>query len=253
MTSKPPGQSGQPRAVIHKRILEVANDQPDASVDALAAEVSGTTPDIVERILSEYGDPAESSNDTNPTSTQDISAESTVPEPDSLTQSQRELLHAIFEHPNATQRDLAELLDISGSTVSRRAHSIDGFTWERRGTFAAAVFESVADPDGIDQADGEADDAEPDGGEPDDAEPTSKASETTSKREASTGSDPSETHESATRATDADQRVETVDETKASGSVFAAPDLLHKVIHACVKSDSITEEEELRIIQELLQ
>lgn len=51
----------QPRAVVHKRILDVAADEPDAPVAALADEVSGASPDLVERVLEEYGDPADGS------------------------------------------------------------------------------------------------------------------------------------------------------------------------------------------------
>ncbi|MFB6191979.1 MAG: hypothetical protein ABEI11_01515 [Haloarculaceae archaeon] len=46
-----------PRAVIHKRILDVAADQPDASMAAIADEITGATTDLVERVLDEYGDP----------------------------------------------------------------------------------------------------------------------------------------------------------------------------------------------------
>lgn len=50
---------GHARAVIHKRILEEAESRPDATVAGLADEVSGATPALVEQVLAEYGDPAE--------------------------------------------------------------------------------------------------------------------------------------------------------------------------------------------------
>lgn len=53
------GRSSVPRAVIHKRILDAAESDPDASMDELAAEVPGASTTLVEKVLEEYGDPAE--------------------------------------------------------------------------------------------------------------------------------------------------------------------------------------------------
>ena len=47
-----------PRAVIHKQILDAAESRPEASMEALAEEVTGATMSIVEHVLEEYGDPA---------------------------------------------------------------------------------------------------------------------------------------------------------------------------------------------------
>ena len=44
----------------HKRILDVAAANPDASLEAIAEEVPTATVDLVERVLERYGDPAES-------------------------------------------------------------------------------------------------------------------------------------------------------------------------------------------------
>ena len=52
-------QSGQPRAMIHKKILDVAGDNPDASLERIADEVSGASVTFVEQVLDEYGDPAD--------------------------------------------------------------------------------------------------------------------------------------------------------------------------------------------------
>jgi hypothetical protein len=48
----------RPRAVVHRRILDVAESRPDASASAIADRVSGATADLVEDVLAEYGDPA---------------------------------------------------------------------------------------------------------------------------------------------------------------------------------------------------
>jgi hypothetical protein len=51
-------RSEAPRAVIHKRILDVAESRPDAPLATIADEVSGASTDLVERVLAEYGDPS---------------------------------------------------------------------------------------------------------------------------------------------------------------------------------------------------
>ncbi|PSQ29484.1 hypothetical protein BRD06_02825 [Halobacteriales archaeon QS_9_67_15] len=48
----------KPRAMIHRRILDVAASDPEASLAAIADEVSGASTDLVDRVLDEYGCPA---------------------------------------------------------------------------------------------------------------------------------------------------------------------------------------------------
>ena len=47
-----------PRAVVHKKILDSAEANPNGSITELAETVIGASPDLVERVLDEYGDPA---------------------------------------------------------------------------------------------------------------------------------------------------------------------------------------------------
>ena len=52
-------RSDPPRAIVHKRILDVAESRPDASMAELADEVTGASTEMVEKVLDEYGDPGE--------------------------------------------------------------------------------------------------------------------------------------------------------------------------------------------------
>jgi DNA-binding CsgD family transcriptional regulator len=56
------GGVSQPRAMIHKKILDIAQSNPDASLESIAADVSGASAVFVERVLEEYGDPATKSS-----------------------------------------------------------------------------------------------------------------------------------------------------------------------------------------------
>ncbi|WP_290819288.1 hypothetical protein [Halovivax sp.] len=52
-----------PRAVVHKQILDAAASRPEASMEAIADEVSGANVGLVEQVLEEYGDPAVDAED----------------------------------------------------------------------------------------------------------------------------------------------------------------------------------------------
>lgn len=215
-----------PRSIRHKQILDAAEAQPDASMEAIADEIPSATAELVERVLEEYGDPAADQSDSS-SDGDDWSGtqEHIVPDLDDLSTSQRDVLHAIAEHPSATQRELADRLDVSGSTVSNRANSIPGFSWDDRQSFAGAVFD-------ID--------------EPTAAVKSSHMVANKTEYEATVD-------QLAERVIDIEQQVTELGNTDKSGSAFGDSDLVHKVAHACLSSDAITEEEELQILRWLLE
>jgi DNA-binding CsgD family transcriptional regulator len=66
----------QPRAVVHRNILDVAEAEPEASIKAIAQRVSGATVPLVERVLENYGDPADATaNDDDATEAETDDAE----------------------------------------------------------------------------------------------------------------------------------------------------------------------------------
>lgn len=270
---------GQPRATIHKRILDAAASAPDASLADIADGVSGATPDLVERVLDEYGDPAtmnqngESPPETEETAAtpggdegstpeQEPSADATgdgaasvpepepTPEPADLTEKQRETLRAVHAEPDAGQSAVAEELGVTRATVSRRLNDIPGFEWSDRGAFASEVFDEPAGTDeaGADEGD-EAGDAGAveDAGAPEeetDAEPGGVEPAAVERR-----------LDSLEAQVDAVEReVAATDDAGADGAADAAlpPELAHKVVHACMESDRVDEEEELRLLRALL-
>jgi len=203
----------QPRAHIHCKILEAAEARPDASLEELAAEVSGATSSLVDRVLDEYGDPCQPSSDTEPAMKQHDSH----PRLEDLTETQQETLVAIRDHPDATQRELADMLGVSSATISQRLSSIDGFEWEDREQFVdTLVGKGSKTPDGGTMAVPERD--------------------------------------AVDRLDERISRIEERLEDRSDGPVaaFDDPELVHKVVHACMASDGITEEEELRILREIL-
>ena len=143
MPAKAPKKRRIPRAMIHKQILDTAEDHPEATIDELVTAVSGATVDLVERVLDEYGDPNRESPPESPGSA--VTEPHQFPETvrAELTQTQRETLRCIYEQPTASQREIASLLDVSHTTVYHRVQSIEGFEWADRWTFVRPLFESV--------------------------------------------------------------------------------------------------------------
>ncbi|WP_237560556.1 winged helix-turn-helix domain-containing protein [Halostella litorea] len=297
-----------PKSMRHKRILDLAAERPDASLDELAAEVPSATADLVERILEKYGDPADdgttvdqptpsaASDEDTPstdsesgtaadtddadatesvqapnessgaagsapdatepddtdadtadgpaeTDTGDVDATAEWPSAADLSEKQREVLEAVARDPTATQRAIGERIGVSGATVSNRANGIEGFDWSEREAFVDAVLPGPApaavtadggqtvgsDSDGAPQAD-----TDPSEADPDSAADLGAAVDRLEERVAAL-----EANGNAGPASDGD-------------SPFADPELVHKVVHACLESEAISEAEELRILDELL-
>ena len=226
--SKVTTNQATPRAVVHKQILDVARTHPDSSFEEVASEVPSATVDLVERVFDEYGDPA----DDEPIESQ---GESRFPELDELTSKQLEILQKISENPDATQRELGDILNISAPTVSNRVNGIEGFEWSSRYEFARQVL----------------------GGEHSTAmedEPSTRPEESTSECDTmeTNGSTKLEAEgQLSKRLAAIENELQQVNNTK-SKTIFQDPTVAQKVIHACMSSENISEEEELEIIRELI-
>lgn len=243
--------STKPRAMIHKKILDVASEQPDASLDDIAAQVSSANTDLVERVLDEYGDPADTTSPDDSADTPPKNVESTTPDSPELpamseiTEKQRKTLQAIYDHPDASQQEIADLLDVTAPTVSRRVNTIEDFDWSDRHTIATSILDSTHSPE-TDRPDNPANETPP---SPDDETPPATATPAMSQNAPTR--EPLE--ELAERITTLEQRLETTTDTPAKEPLGGNTELLHKIIHACMESETITQDEELQIIEQLLQ
>ena len=232
--------SEPPRAIIHKRILDIAESRPDASMAEIADEIAGASTDLVETVLDEYGDPGDgpvehpedpvedtasitsgeptddsgqqteaSGQDPEPTprgaSMED--ADEAVDEPE-LTENQEETLRLICDRPNASQSELAAEFDVTAATISRWVNDIPGFEWNRRQDIAATLLNGTM---------------------PASAPDIESASE----------------DQLDDRLAALEERLEAV-ESRGNG---LDPELVHKVMHACLHSDRITEDEELQLLK----
>jgi len=289
-------QASTPRSMRQQQILEVAADRPDASVETIADEVTTATPELVEEVLVEYGDPAEPSeapptapattasaagapdgatqtktdggstnevpgptsagpdpfetpgtesattesdetgnSDEDPAavdlsdsatsgdSTATVNPSNTDPvslDPAELTPARRETLRVIRDNPDASQRALAEKLGVTAPTVSQRVNSISGFEWENRVEFSEAVLDS------------ETDHQERDTMTPDDA---------------ATNAEPT-----AETVAELERKIDTLAAAQSGGGQLAEPELIAKVIHACMDAETISREEEIQIIRTLV-
>ena len=241
-----------PKSMRHKQILDLAADQPDASLEAIAEDIPSATADLVENVLEEYGDPASDEgtageDDTSAHAQEEEREEKSEPsinnetgsfekwteenddtQPDlntiDLTENQREVMQVVKNQPEATQREIGERLDVSAATVSNRVNSIPGFAWERRRNIAETLL--------------------------DENNPRSE-------RESTTMTTPESDQDASLeqlqeRVQSIEDHVNGHDSDLVAESGLADPELMHKVLHACLNSETITEEEELQILKALL-
>jgi len=235
--------------MIHKKILTEANADPDAAISDLADEVSGASAPFVKRVLDEYGDPATSSGrlrradgagnaynqrtdgDPDDPGSAPVSDEEPTPRTDSaprgedevalseLSRKQYETLRAIHERPQATQNEIAAELDVSRATVSKRVSGIPGFDWQHRQRFVTEHFgESV---------------------------------------QASTEQSPTEATDMTERIEELTARLDRLEDelestTRADCSGIDDPELLQKLVHACLDAEYLSTDEELRILRTVL-
>lgn len=251
-------ESTPPRAIVHKQILDTAQNQPTASLEELASEVDGASVDLVERVLDEYGDPGGNGNTTSSDDHDGVTAEGATADDegdeiddstadtqplesgqvaieseslDQLSEKQRETLRAIHERPEATQREIAEHLGVSAPTISQRVNAIEGFDWALRQQYVESLFQNTS----------------------------ASAAENTVADGAGAFSDeedelPEDVVERLThlseRVAELEQRLDERDSGDSTQPV--KPELAHKMLHACLEADYIDEEEELQIIRDLV-
>lgn len=140
------GTSPSVRSMRRRKILDVAESNPDASLERLAAEVPTATVALVERVLNEHGDPA--AGDTHHDETDkplETDTDSTVAI-DELSAKERRTLRAVYMNPEATQAEVGEIVGLSRSMVSKQLNSIDGFEWDERYEFASEYFDMASAP-----------------------------------------------------------------------------------------------------------
>lgn len=232
--------SDVPRAIIHKRILEVATSRPRASMEAIAEDVPGASLDLVEKVLDRYGDPADSTGepaededttpeelDTEGSDTMSDDEATTEPtespedeDPQPLTEKQRNALRFIRENPEASQSDLADEFDVTRATISRWVNTIPGFDWEDRHAFATDLL---------------------DRGE--ELPPSGNGSSAPTRND---------DNESIDRLRGRLTAVERQLEEQGASPNGLDPELVHKVVHACMHSEHISEAEELELIKTLV-
>ena len=316
----------RPRAMVHRRILDVAASRPDATLSAIAGEVSGASPSLVERVLDEYGDPAgedpddspgastgstaDSQADEDPTGetegapgdgdataeTDDVLTDESAPDPPaadessderadgdrggggqdgltpdeeraddasrdtdrndpamaaktngrqaddstdeqetelSLSERQRRTLRAVSERPDASQSDIAEVLDVTRATVSRRLNAIPGFEWDDRRSFAGSVF---GDEAGGEEADGDATD-----GDGRDATDGDGRDDETVRRTL-------DRLERRLAALEDGDGADAGDESPVA-TLSLTPELAQKALRVCLDSDRITDDEERELLR----
>lgn len=320
-------QRSSPKSMRHKQILDVAADNPDASIEEIASTVPSATTDLVERVFEKHGDPAAdddpttddeqsepenahiqpdvSDSDSSPDdSGPELSTDTTDPEPspdaaahpstdtndstpgaddateetlpalDELSSKQRTVLEAIAKRPEATQREIGNEIGVSSATVSNRVNDIPGFEWANRRSLVDAfpddewTHTNTAETDATEHttegSDLDDNDEDSSADEGDTADDTDKDRSTNSSAEETTdGDNQSISSELSERVAQIDERLAHIEaqletenntdgKTAGQSVTLDDPELVQKVVHACMDADTITKDEELRILEAVL-
>jgi hypothetical protein len=238
----------QSRAVIHKNIIDTAEENPKASIKELSTHITGATPTLVERVLNEYGDPGVSPSEDQSDETETAGSNDDNPPPlNELTDAKREILAMIHEQPSATQRELGEQLGVSGATICSHVNSIDGFEWTKRKAFVEEVITNdgnmVEDGDHSELQMKQRKEGHPQIATVQESDDENNAIDTSPDSE-------EEIKLLRSRLTEIENKLENVGED--SDSIPLSPTLIHKVMHACLKSDIISDEEEITLLKEFI-
>ncbi|PSP45728.1 hypothetical protein BRC60_11655 [Halobacteriales archaeon QH_1_68_42] len=189
------------------------------------------------------------------------SDETPVTDPDELTEKERAVLEVVAERPDATQQAVADVLGVSRATVSKRASGIEGFDWSERASFVERLFGTARASEPLVRGDTDA--------------PTVSRSNLAStaradgdsRRAGDALSPPDAGRPSAGGERTADRedvlarldRIEARLDDLASGEAAESsggitdPELAHKVVHACMESEHVSEDEELDVVAAVLQ
>jgi hypothetical protein len=257
--------------------LEESDSPPDADHTPETKTVTNVGPSSDDEI-----DTATDDQSADPKSETEQSGDTdggSLPAPDDLTETQMKTLTAIQAHPDATQRELGEILGVSAPSINNRVNTIPGFKWADRYAFVEAVFESASSDEAAaaDKSVNEPSTRATDGKRTDEAGGNDAAADghgaTTTAPEPSTATSDSVVSGDSDRLPPQQQRrleevldqLETLSEQlettplTASSETDVEPEesefdrqLAHKVIHACVNAEHISEDEELEIIRQLV-
>lgn len=189
----------------------------------------------------------------------------TFPDPEALTDTQLETLKAIHNSPNATQKELSSQFNVTAASICQRVSSIKGFDWSERQKFTEELFDSPAGTSEVSQFQSKTGLQSADAGKQTEPEPDKMTEEKhqkdvsgiDEKDEANSGGDKIGVCECTGKIKTLAAQIDQLDQRLAEHSQTAAgeqldPDLVHKVVHACVKSDQISEDEELEILRTLM-
>lgn len=219
-----------------------AETEPDTETETSAEqETESETGSEAERDAATTN--ADTSDETEDETETDAEEHSDGDEPypslSELTEKQRETLRTIAENPEATQTELATRLDVSAPTICNRVNSIEGFDWSDRQAFVDAVFETDSH-----------DSPEPASTQAQSATQTPRVSDLEERLnnierqlDALVADTPSK--QAITDGSGSNEGP--------SGAAFEDPELVSKVVHACMDAETISEEEELRIVRALIQ
>lgn len=235
-----PGATGE---LIDRVLEEYSDPSVDTSTDTMSKQSSSDTADTT---TSEDDTPAagaksagtastdsttastESDDTIDDTTAETSTAATAFPTLEELSEAQQSVIREIRERPHATQRELADELGVSRSTISQRVNAIEGLEWRNRHIFIETLSDTMGETDASDgQSTSDTIKAEP------------------------TAAIQAQLDSLTEQITTLSERIAALEEETVE-EPLDDPELRSRMIHASLTSGELSEEEELRIIQAYL-
>jgi transcriptional regulator with XRE-family HTH domain len=218
---------------------EVSTDEPAVRADGDPTATDGDR------------EQAETVEPETETETETMTDDTPVRAPEELSEKERAVLEVVAERPDATQEEIANVLGVSRATISKRASGIDGFDWQRRATFVDRLFEDEREEEApFTRGDTESSTVAKSSLERADARADGDRRRPVDGEIAATGA--GDQGDIVTRLDRIESRLEDLESRDRSAGGISDPTLAHKVVHACMESDKVSEAEELEVVSAVL-
>ena len=182
------------------------------------------------------------------TESETMTDDTPVRAPEELSDKELAVLEVVAERPDATQEEIADVLGVSRATISKRASGIEGFDWQRRATFVDRLFGDEVGT--LTRGAAESSTVPPSSLERVDARTDGDRRRTVESELDSGGA--VDRNKIVARLDRIESRLDSLESREARAKGISDPTLAHKVVHACMESDKVSEEEELQVVSAVL-
>lgn len=231
---------------------EAGSSEAAGGTETVDNHSTGTSP--AESDTEKTAGDAETAEPEKPGSSEQRANTDSTTDDESLSADDRALLRAVHDHPEATQRELSDHLGVSAATVNRRVDAVEGLQWRNRRSFVEQYFDSDTDVHTTTNPSTMTNGAEPSNEDDEGAQSQDEADEEAALEALEKRIDKLEEQLEAVAEADRANPSATAEQGSEADvpALYDDPDLAHRVVHACMQYEEISDDEERRILREMM-